>query len=905
MIKLRRAYFYQTMTDGRSAETYTDFIVRDFRRRIYAISIAGKYGHILDAKAILTSRNTQLLKRSFVSVSDLYYADNIIRSTEGIRHYLLESGYRVAVSRLDDHAQLIAISKHAFGQEPPFLLIGPKGSLLSTLERHLREKSAVPFLPEWLPWIIQHLYLQRKLKNLFVETVDYLQDKYDAWLLMATDDDIQNIISEGLRSGHISIGQPDQNAKPLTDIARSSLTEYVRTFKEELANIITQKYKPLFDPLNDSHTWDESSIKRKLLRAQADAVQGVLEIWKRDNWAIICGEMGVGKGVIGPVIPYVHSNGKPFRTLVVCPGHLVEKWKREIEATIPDAHVEIIRSWGDIRHRDPKERPTKPEYLIVSRSRAKLHYLEKPGTIKRVRNGKVVSHRCPKCAHFMPINWDFNTKTERNSKCPHCNEKLWQADKDRVRRYSMAKWISKRMKGWIDYLIIDEIHEDKGGDSAQGEAMGQLVGAAKYVLGLTGTLLGGYADDLYYLLFRLDPKAMKRLGFEYGSVHTFNQRYGTVQQIRKRQRGSQRAGQIQYRRLPGVSPMIFPQFLMDNVVFLELSDLGYELPEYKEYVHMVDMDEELEEAYREVEEFVRSKISTVNRTHMAGYLNAVLAYPDHPYLNRPIVRRTEQGEVRTYFEPRVLDEGVVRNKEQELIWICQAEKEQGRRCYVYVNFTGDFNAHERLATLLRNAGLRVAVLTADTVPQEKREAWLSEQVANGVDVVISHPRLVQTGLDLYDYPTIIVYQAGMSIYTLRQAVRRSWRIGQTKPVRVYFLCYRNTLQEDLLRLMGAKLEAATTIEGKFSEEGLRAIADTEDMTSALARALIEGLDGVDSAEAIWSRVGASTKSRHSGLFQRSIKPIYTVRTVGEMIEMGVKKRTKYTLDNQLAFDFAS
>ena len=36
---------------------------------------------------------------------------------------------------------------------------------------------------------------------------------------------------------------------------------------------------------------------------------------------------------------------------------------------------------------------------------------------------------------------------------------------------------------------------------------------------------------------------------------------------------------------------------------------------------------------------------------------------------------------------------------------------------------------------------------------------------------------------------------------MRQAARRSWRIGQTRPVKVVFMPYRNTLQADALKLV--------------------------------------------------------------------------------------------------------
>jgi hypothetical protein len=106
-------------------------------------------------------------------------------------------------------------------------------------------------------------------------------------------------------------------------------------------------------------------------------------------------------------------------------------------------------------------------------------------------------------------------------------------------------------------------------------------------------------------------------------------------------------------------------------------------------------------------------------------------------------------------------------------------------------------------------------------------------------------------LDLLDFPTIIFYESGYSLHTLRQASRRSWRIGQRKPVRVKFLCYESTMQTSCLRLMGKKLLVALTMEGKFAGEGLQTIDEDDDMLSAMARELVEKNGIGENADAIW------------------------------------------------------
>ena len=79
---------------------------------------------------------------------------------------------------------------------------------------------------------------------------------------------------------------------------------------------------------------------------------------------------------------------------------------------------------------------------------------------------------------------------------------------------------------------------------------------------------------------------------------------------------------------------------------------------------------------------------------------------------------------------------------------------------------------------LSEHGFRAAVLKADTVAPDRREAWVEEKVKQGIDVLICHPRLVQTGLDLIDFPTIVWDEIDYSTYVMRQASRRSWRIGR-------------------------------------------------------------------------------------------------------------------------------
>jgi SNF2 family DNA or RNA helicase len=99
------------------------------------------------------------------------------------------------------------------------------------------------------------------------------------------------------------------------------------------------------------------------------------------------------------------------------------------------------------------------------------------------------------------------------------------------------------------------------------------------------------------------------------------------------------------------------------------------------------------------------------------------------------------------------------------------------------------------------------------VEAEKREEWIRDKVEEGFDVMLTNGKLVETGLDLMFASTIIQYGIEYSIHTLRQSIRRSWRLGQKYSVKVIFLGYADTLQEKALNLISKKMRAAEMVDG--------------------------------------------------------------------------------------------
>jgi hypothetical protein len=300
------------------------------------------------------------------------------------------------------------------------------------------------------------------------------------------------------------------------------------------------------------------------------------------------------------------------------------------------------------------------------------------------------------------------------------------------------------------------------------------------------------------------------------------------------------------KELPGVSPLVFTQYLLENAAFISLEDIGAGLPAYEETPVPIDMDTELAINYAALEETITGVIRNRNnggRKILSQLINTLSVYPDTPY-DQPQVIHPDTG--RVIITPQNLSRETRRNKEQALIDIVREKVANGEKVLVYYSWVNRSDLGRKLPEILEAEGFKAVTMTA-SVKNSEREAWIQKNVTEkDIDVLIVNPSLVETGLDLLDFTTIVFYQVGYNLFTMRQASRRSWRLSQTKDVQVYFLYYRGTVQEQALSLMATKLQAAMAIEGKFSEEGLNAMSNNEDIMTQIAASVADGIkDTVD------------------------------------------------------------
>ena len=68
------------------------------------------------------------------------------------------------------------------------------------------------------------------------------------------------------------------------------------------------------------------------------------------------------------------------RILIICPPHLVPKWKREVEMTVPGVRAAIVESITDLE-RLRLSVGSGPLFAVMSREKAKLSYRWMPAVI--------------------------------------------------------------------------------------------------------------------------------------------------------------------------------------------------------------------------------------------------------------------------------------------------------------------------------------------------------------------------------------------------------------------------------------------------------------------------------------------------------------------------------------------
>ena len=295
------------------------------------------------------------------------------------------------------------------------------------------------------------------------------------------------------------------------------------------------------------------------------------------------------------------------RVIVVCPPHLVRKWVREVQLAVPSTTPVIVTTITELDKACRNASPRSMLVVIVSRERLKLSHRWRGAALwQRPRGAKVdfLAPHCPRCGLLQADGDDMPLTiaelSRKKQRCPNCDEALWQAEAT-PRRIALAEYIKKRWSGFFDLAVLDEIHEYKGQDSAQGLAAATLAAGCRRTLALTGTLGGGYSTNLFPLLWRFGQTI--RSTYDIGDNLRWARAYGIIERVTHIKGDTREAivahgamsdrrerREVQHIERPGINPAVLLH-MIPNTIFLRLSDVADDLPPYREHIVTVPLDE--------------------------------------------------------------------------------------------------------------------------------------------------------------------------------------------------------------------------------------------------------------------------------------------------------------------------
>lgn len=614
-----------------------------------------------------------------------------------------------------------------------------------------------------------------------------------------------------------------------------------------------------------------------------------------------------------------------LNVLITCPPTLVSTWQEEIKATLPAGSYRFVNFLRHAAPEQGLNICLLPYSKLRRHYHCEPYavrsFLSEDGArredILKRRDPKEQGVRCPRCGHpFMKRanrriaggkEWEMEPMTlddlktlaehtggavrcvaprfagiyRRNGSGEEVKRSDWRStptreDKPRlcgeillrpVPEHSYTGVVSdgylakKKFRNQIDLVIADEIHALKN-DGVQGMAGRWVMNAGKKVLGLTGTLTGGYARDLFYLLWSLSYRELKEDGYDYSMLHQFCDAFGSKEMKTITAKGKEA---VHSRPMTGISAAIYEKYLVSKAVFFNLDDLDRELVPYSEHRISLEMPEAMQEAYGSVDRQFREQMGAAVRAGffntaplVSKFLHASLSWPDRLREDKVEIKlqkhgpdgKTVIGEFPVTIE--LTEIALERTpKDQWLIDKVRDCRARGEKVLCYFTYSNERDCGARIQTVLDKAGLRAALLRSGTVAAEKRKAWIEERV-DQIDILLCHPDLVKEGLNLNAFTTVVWLQPDYNLYRYRQASRRSRRVNQTKPVNVYCLYYEQCSQETAWALVASKLDSALIAEGNPIDSELLEISYSPD---SVFREMVKALSaGTDKRLTLRSRV---------------------------------------------------
>ena len=384
-----------------------------------------------------------------------------------------------------------------------------------------------------------------------------------------------------------------------------ALLDFITSNKKALASYLNNKFSPMygFDFNGLRRFLDRIRLKGKypLYTAQKHVIAAITKGFEKRDSILLIGQMGVGKTAQGSTAAIAIASGavktlqddiRPDQvTLVVCPPHLIDKWKRELLSIHPNSVIARLDRHEDVKvfmSRAEKIGAGIPKIGLIKRDLTKLGCSREIAVVWRNQpvalwrhnqptpegydpKQRIIKKRVPQCPHCgntvmqerkgtqVPASESWLKSGKRA--CAICQTPLWQEARDRGSRpkpghkyapknprYRLDEYIKRKYPDRVYLLVWDEVHECANGDTGNGESFGRLAGIAKKVLAMTGTPFNGKSSSLFNIEYHLNPRVRQR--YNWGGSDRFSRKQRGVSEFQKivdgnsKQRGRAESGWV-------------------------------------------------------------------------------------------------------------------------------------------------------------------------------------------------------------------------------------------------------------------------------------------------------------------------------------------------------------------------
>lgn len=331
---------------------------------------------------------------------------------------------------------------------------------------------------------------------------------------------------------------------------------------------------------------------------------------------------------------------------------------------------------------------------------------------------------------------------------------LLQRDEEELRRFTFHS------------VTFDEAHYLKNSDTSYARVARAL--GAEQKLCLSGTPLENHLGELWSL-FNLSVPGLL------GNERYFKRYYRT--HIERGDASAKRA----------LGKLISPFFLRRRK-----DEVAKELPEKTEIVHEIALPDEQRALYLNVLNQEREKLE--QRVNKEGFEHCSL-------LVLEVLLRLRQ----CCCDPRLITNDTVSAKLEHLSELVSTLVSEGRRILIFSQFT-------RMLSLIGERLDEIEIPFVQLTGETRDRGWVVDRFQQGkVPVFLISLKAGGTGLNLTAADTVIHYDPWWNPAVEQQASDRAHRIGQKKPVFVYKLIAKNTIEEKIRELQLRKQDLADSI----------------------------------------------------------------------------------------------